>query len=172
VILRLSQNVSAKIKAGKLSELPLDENPYADGSCNLFTTDRTQYIIVSNTKSLLSAVMYGRGITDVSHFVKRVLITIQEFTDEDGLPSVYQQFIAPTSGTVAFAKALNRSVTGSMNDLIKFAKHWLVEEEISLYDLRIRLNDTLLSALATDRSPRYGRPSEAFRMLQHGRVGQ
>jgi hypothetical protein len=128
VILRLSQKLSTKIKAGKLSELPLDENPYADWSCNLFTADRTQYIIVSNTKSLYSAVMYGKGVTDVSQFVRRVLITIQEFTDEDGLLSVYQRFIAPSSGTVAFAKVWNRSVTGSMNDLIQFAKHRLVEE--------------------------------------------
>jgi hypothetical protein len=128
VILRLSQKLGTKIKAGKLSELPLDENPYADWSCNLFTADRTQYIIVSNTKSLYSAVMYGKGVTDVSQFVRRVLITIQEFTDEDGLLSVYQRFIAPSSGTVAFAKAWNRSVTGSMNDLIQFAKHRLVEE--------------------------------------------
>jgi hypothetical protein len=36
--------------------MPLDENPYADWSCHLFTADRTQYIILSNTASL-----YGQG---------------------------------------------------------------------------------------------------------------
>ena len=45
MILRLSQKLNAKIKAGKLSEAPLDENPYADWSCHLFTADRTQYIM-------------------------------------------------------------------------------------------------------------------------------
>ena len=44
MILRLSQKLNMKIKAGKLIEMPLDENPYADLSCHLFTADRTQYI--------------------------------------------------------------------------------------------------------------------------------
>jgi hypothetical protein len=60
MILRLSQKLNTKIKAGKLSEMPLDENPYADWSCHLFTADHTQYIILSNTASLYSCVMYGR----------------------------------------------------------------------------------------------------------------
>ena len=52
MIFRLSQKLCTKIKAGKLGETPLDENPYADWSCRLFTADRTQYVILSNTSSL------------------------------------------------------------------------------------------------------------------------
>ncbi len=59
MIIRLSQKLCTKIKAGKLKEMPLDENPYADWSANLFVVDRTQYIILSNTASLYSCVMYG-----------------------------------------------------------------------------------------------------------------
>jgi len=53
MIIRLSQKLNTKIKASKLSEMPLDENLYADWSCHLFTADRIQYIIMSNTASLL-----------------------------------------------------------------------------------------------------------------------
>ena len=165
MILRLSQKLNTKIKAGKLGEEALDENPYADWSCHLFTADRTQYIIMSNTKSLYSCVMYGKGITNDSRFIERALSTIREFMEDDGQAFAYQRFIAPTSGTVSFAKALNRSVTGSMNDLIKFAKHWLVEDEISPHDLGFRLNDILLSALATEKSDGYGKPNEAFKAM-------
>jgi hypothetical protein len=35
----------------------------------LFVADRTQYIILSNTKSLYSTVMHGKGITNDRHFV-------------------------------------------------------------------------------------------------------
>ncbi len=49
MILRLSQKLSTKIKAGKLAEMPLGDNPYADWSCHLFTACRTQYIILCNT---------------------------------------------------------------------------------------------------------------------------
>ena len=57
MILRLSQKLAKKLKAGKLTDMPLDDNLFADWSCHLFTADRTQYIILSNTASLYSCVM-------------------------------------------------------------------------------------------------------------------
>jgi hypothetical protein len=74
---------------------------------------------MSNTKSLYSCVMYGAGITDDSRFIERALSTIREFMEDDGQAFVYQRFIAPDSSTVSFAKALSRSVTGSMTELIQ-----------------------------------------------------
>ena len=71
MIFRLSQKLNTKIKAGALRALPLDDNPFADWSAHLFVADRTQYILVSNTKSLYSTVMFGKGITDDGHFIER-----------------------------------------------------------------------------------------------------
>ena len=82
MILRLSQKLNTKIKSGKLSDQALDENPYADWSCHLFTADRTHYIILCNTKSLYSCVMCGKGITDDTRFIERALSTIREFMEE------------------------------------------------------------------------------------------
>ena len=159
MILRLSQKLNTKIKAGKLSEMPLDENPYADWSCHLFTADRTQYIIMSNTPSLYSCVMCGKGIADDSRFIERALSTIREFMEDDGQAFVYQKFIAPSSATVSFSKALNRSVTGSMNDLAYHAKVWLTEGELSPHDIGFKLNGIPLSAL------KYKNPREVFKSL-------
>ena len=122
MIFRLSQKLNTKIKAGVLDSVRLDDNPYADWSAHLFVVDRTQYIILSNTKSLYSCVMYGKGSRTTASSSKRALSTIREFMEGDGQQFVYRKFIAPASGTVQFAKALNRSVTGSMNDLINQAK--------------------------------------------------
>jgi hypothetical protein len=66
---------------------------------------------------------------------------------------------------VRFAKALNRSVTGSINDLVNHAKHWVVEDELSPHDVGFRLNDILLSALARSKSDFYWKPREAFKQL-------
>jgi hypothetical protein len=165
MIFRLSQKLAKKIKAGTTKTLPPDENPYADWSAHVFTADRTQYIIVTNTQALYSVVMFGKGINDDSRFIERTLSTIREFMEDDGQAFAYQRFIAPASGAATFAKALNRSVTGSMNDLIKFAKHWLVEDEISPHDLGFKLNDILLSALATEKSQGYGKPNKAFKAM-------
>jgi hypothetical protein len=159
MILRLSQKLATKIKAGKLLTMPLNENPYADWSCHVFTASGTQYIILSNTKSLYSCVMYGKGITDDSRFIERALSTIREFMEDDGQAFAFQRFIAPGSGTVSFAKALNRSVIGSMNDLIKHATYWLTQEEGSPHELGYRLNDIPMSALD------YVHPKEQFNQL-------
>lgn len=165
MIFRLSQKLSTKITAGALDTLPLDDNPYADWSAHLFAVNRTQCIILSNTKSLYSCVMYAKGITSDSVFTDRALSTIREFMQDDGQQFAYRKFVAPNSGTVQFAKALNRSVTGSMNDLINHATYWLAEDDLSPHDLGFKLNDTLLSALATKGSHGYGKPNEAFKLL-------
>jgi hypothetical protein len=165
MILRLSQKLSTKIKAGTLKPMPLDDNPYADWSCHLFTAGRTQYIIASNTKSLYSCVLYGKGITNDYAFIRGVLSSLREFMEDDGQSFAYQELVAPASNTVRFAKALNRSVTGSMNDLIAHATGWLEYDDIAPHNLGFRLNDTLLSALATNKSERYGKPNDAFKLL-------
>src|SRR5271169_405379 len=112
MIFRLSQKLNAKIKVGTLATLPLDENPFADWSAGLFLVGRTQHILVSNTKSLYSTVLPGKGITDESDFIERVLSSIREFMEADGQQGVYERFVGPASGSVQFAKALNRSITG------------------------------------------------------------
>ena len=166
MIFRLSQKLNTKIKAGKLGVAPLDGNPYADWSCHLFTADRTQYIILSNTPSLYSCVLYGKGITNDGIFISRALDTIREFLSDAGQQFVHRKFIAPSSETIHFAKALNRSVTGSMNDLINHAKAWLNEGEMSPHDVGFKLNDVLLSALSTEESQGgYGRPVDSFKRL-------
>src|SRR5690606_16413366 len=139
--------------------MPLDENPYADWSCHLFTADRAQYILMTDTPSPYSAVMFGRGITDDSHFIERALRRHREFVDDDVHPSAYQKFIAPASATVWFAKALNRSVIGSMNDMVYHAQMWLTEGELSPHDVGFKLNEMPMSALG------YSDPRKALKGL-------
>lgn len=163
MIFRLSQKLAKKIKEAPAQSLPLDANPFADWSCHLFTADRTQYIILTNTPSLYSVVMFGKGITDDSRFIERALSTIRECMEDDGQTSVYQRFIAPASGVVRFGKALNRSVTGSMNDMIYHAQMWLTEGGLSPRDTGFKLNEMPMSALGKPRG--YQQPREAFKLL-------
>ena len=69
------------------------------------------------------------------------------------------------TGLIYFTSSLNRSVTGSMNELIESAKAILLRDEISPYDLGFQLNDLLLSAIAPSKAHGYGKPREAFRRL-------
>ena len=167
MIFRLSQKLSAKIKEGTLRALPLDENPFADWSAHLFASDRTQYILLSNTKSLYSTLLYGRGITNDSEFIERALSSLREFMQGDSLEFILRRFIAPASASVQFAKALDRSVTGSMNDMIRHATYLLAEGDQSPFDVSSQLNQIPMSALKHDGST-HGFPRDAFKALAGG----
>ena len=167
MIFRLSQKMSTKIKAGTLLVEPPHENPLADWSAHLFDADRTQYILVSNTRSLYSVVIYGQGVTDDDRFIKRALENLREGLDADGYLSIYERLIAPSSGLIRFAKAWDRAVTGSMNELVASAKALLVMNELSPFDLGPRLNDILLSSIAEE-GEKYDKPREVFKALASG----
>jgi hypothetical protein len=162
MIFRLSQALSSKIKCGTLGGLPLDENPVADWSAHLFAAGRTQYIMMSNTQSLYSTVMLAKGVTTGDKFLERAVSAIREFLELDGRESVYRRLIEPGCESARFAKALNRSVTGSMNDLIRHAAHWLAEGEATPSNVGFRLNDVFLSSLARSKAMPYGKPRSAF----------
>jgi len=162
MIFRLSHKLAKKIKEAPTDSLPPDSNPLADWSGHVFTGDRTQYILLTNTASLYSVVMSGRGITDDNEFLNRSLDGIREFMVEDGLEFFYQKFISPASGTVEFSKALNRSVTGSMNDMIYHATMWLVEVGLSTFETSLKLNEIPMSPLG------YQDPRTALKALLVG----
>jgi hypothetical protein len=159
MIFRPSQKLAKKIKVAPTRVLPPDPNPFADWSAHLFTADRAQYIILTHTASLYSTVMHGRGITCDSEFLERGLSCLREFMLDDGLECIYNEFIAPSSGTIQFSKSLNRSVTGSMNDFIYHAKMWLTVRELSPYDTSFKLNEIPMSPLG------YANPREVLTSL-------
>ena len=162
MILRLSQKIAKKVKCSPQRTLPLDANPYADWSVHLFTADRTQYVLATNTASLYSAVMFGRGTTDDSVLIGRVLNAVREVMADDKLEFFYMTFIAPATGTVQFSKALNRSVIGSMNDMVSMAQYHLIGGEESPHGVSFRLNEMPMSVLD------YRNPREAMKSLQNG----
>jgi len=164
MIFRLSHKLNAKINAGTLAALPLNENPLADWSAHLFVARRTQYILLSNTPSLYSTVLVGKGISDDSDFIARALSNIREVMEDDGKGAAYQRFIAPASATVRFARALNRSVTGSMNDMTYQATYWLAAGKLSPFEIGSRLRETPMSALKHGGS-HYGFPRNVFEAL-------
>ena len=163
MIFRLSEKLSTQVKVVSLAALPLDDNPYADWSARIFLVSRTKYLIVTNTKSLYSTVMYAKGINSENEFVGRALGGIREFMDDDGQQLVYDRFIAPASSSVRFGKTLSRTVTGSMNDLIFHATMWLTDGK-SPHDVGFKLNDIPFSWLMAAGKP-YGQPRKVFKEM-------
>lgn len=170
MIFRLSQALNARIKAGPLEVLPLQENPLLDWSAHEFPVGRSRFILVSNTVSLLSAVVSAKGVTSETIFRDRAFDGIRACLIALGHEPLGRTLMADENEPVRYAKALNRSVSGSMNELVKSAEFCMGGGELTLPEVGDRLNDTLLSALAAGGSHGYGKPSEAFRVLM-GKAG-
>lgn len=159
MIIRVTTKLSKKLHIAPGKSLPADENPFVDWSAHLFTVNRTQYILISNTASLYSMIMYGRGITNDWQFLDHITSYIGEFLRDNGYEFIYERLIVPSLGSVTFSKTLNRSVTGSMTDMVFLAKVHLVEQETSLYDVSQWLNQVPMSYLER------GCPKDAFEAL-------
>ncbi len=78
---------------------------------------------------------------------------------DDGLEFIYARLVAPATATIYFSKALNRSVTGSMNDLVYHAKMWLIEGDLAPHDVSFKLNEMPMSAIG------YANPRERLKSL-------
>ena len=165
MIFRLSQRLNQKIKAGIPDVLPLHENPFVDWSCHIFPANRSQYILLCNTKSLYSCVMPAKGITNQKRFAENAMNCVRDFTADDANQWAFRKFIAPEYETVQFSKAFNRSVTSSMNQLIEYAQDLLIEDEMHPHEVGFKLNDFLLSSIAEKKSDGYGRPEDAFKRM-------
>jgi hypothetical protein len=144
MIFRLTQSLNARINAGTLEAWPLHENLLLDWSAHLFTVGRRRFILLSNTVSLLSAVVPGQGVTSEDSFRGRAFDGIRACLTALGHECISRTVIPAHSGPVRYAKALNRSVSGSMNELVRQAELWLREGDLTLPDVGDRLNDTLL----------------------------
>lgn len=162
MIFRLTQKMAKKVGLLSLRDMPLDKNPFIDWTAHLFRAERVQYIIITNTVSLYSLVMYGRGITDDNEFIQRTLSFMREFMADDDCEFLYQRLIAPHTARVSFSKAADRRAIGSMNELIFEAKLYLTERQMSPFEASLKINETLMSYLG------YNSPKEAFRQLKVG----
>ncbi len=159
MIFRPTHKLARKIGVALSERLPLDANPFADWSANLFIFERVQHVILTNTASLYSMLMLGRGITDDSRFLDRAVTCMREFMSDDRNEDLFREFVMPHAGMALFSKSLDRSVLGSMNELVYLAK-WHLADGLSLAGASRQVNHTPMSPL------RYRNPREAFRSLK------
>ena len=109
--------------------------------------------------------MYGKGITDSDVLIERALSTVRDFMEADKQAFAYHRFIAPAGSNVRFAKMLDRATIGSINELVKFAKVWLEEDELSPFDVAAELNEVPMSTLGRYSTETFGIPNEVFRAM-------
>jgi hypothetical protein len=58
----------------------------------------------------------------------------------EAMGPLYDRHVVSAVEQTRFARPLNRSVSGSMNNLIQHAKFWLTEYDAPLFEVAFRLN--------------------------------
>ena len=165
MILRLPQTLNARLGGGPLAATASHTNPLLDWSVRAFAAGMKAYVLLSNTRSLYSVVLDGVAGETRNQLAERVGGAVGVILDGAGRLASVGSELAPES--VRFAKALDRSVTGSMNELVAYAEMLLADGHLSVPEVGVRLNDLLLSAL-TRAGEKYSTPREAFAVLVAG----
>jgi hypothetical protein len=161
MIFRLTAKLAQKIGIDPLPAIPCDKgrSPLLDWHAHLFTVQRTQYIMATNTASLYSLVMPGRGITNSRQFVQAHSDGLQDFLAGQGQQQNAAFLLMSPDRDAAFAKISDRRILGSMNDLIFQSKMRLGEGQQTPFTVSYYLNETPMSYL------KYRSPKEVFQEL-------
>lgn len=171
MIFRLTAKLAKKIGLDPLPVLPCDKgkDSLLDWHAHLFTVQRTQYILVTNTVSLYSLVVPGRGITTDRQFVQSVRAGLQVFMAGQGHPLRMAKDLLPQNRETFFSRITDRRIMGSMNDHIFQSKIRLEEGPQTPFEVSFYLNETPMSYL------KYRSPKDVFQqlLLQEGEpIGQ
>ena len=165
MILRLPLTLNARLGGGPLAASASHVNPLLDWSVRAFAAGKAENVLLCNTRSLYSAVLDGVARETSGRFTERVAGAVGVILDAAGRHVSVGRNLAPES--VRFAKALDRSVTGSMNELVAYAEMLLADGDLPVPEVGVRLNDLLLSAAAGE-GEKYGTPRVAFAALVAG----
>jgi hypothetical protein len=161
MIFRLTAKLAKKIGLDPLPVLPCDKDkdPLLEWYAHLFTVQRTQYILVTNTESLYSLIMPGRGITTDRQFYQSFRANLQAFLAGQGYHSKGAMDLPSPDRDASFAKITDRRILGSMNDFIFQSKFRLEEGQLTPLDVSFYLNETPMSYL------KYRSPKDVFQQL-------
>lgn len=146
MVVHFTEKLRKKLHLPGLSGVDVVAGKHLRWYGNVFTAQRAEYILTTNASSLLSVVMHGGGISDASTYVRRFLIELEAYLEDLGLSDILDRVIAPSTREIVLAKTTDRSVLGSMNDMVHICKHRLTHEVPNLGRLAKELNETPFKA--------------------------
>ena len=156
MIIHFTEKMRKKLHIPPLPATDMAIGPHLRWYAHLFTARRVQYILTTNAASLFSVVIYGRGITDDGDYIPQFLSALRDQLVDLDLQLVFERVIAPNTGEITLTKTSDRSVLGSMNDMVRICQLRLELDDKSPWHLGRELNATPFGAV------KYDYPKEAF----------
>jgi len=159
MIIHFTKKLREKLHLTEVSTTSVAAGAHLRWYANLFRADGVQYLLTTNAVSLYSVVMFGRGITDSDLYLKQFLTTLRDQLEANNMQMIYKSCIAPHTGTITLAKTEDRSVLGSMNDMVNQCKCVVELGKTDPWVLTEGINSTPFGAIG------YRYPSETFTQL-------
>lgn len=144
--IRPSRMLARRLGIGLPDHMPEVRDRLADWCVHEFRAGRRGYLLLCHTGSMYPVVASLRGATDGTRLKQRMVEALRDTLTGPVLGPLVSNDIEPRLGEVQFAPIPDRSVTGTMNDLIFAAKVGL-NEGMSVPDLSPWLAVTPLSIL-------------------------
>lgn len=126
MIFRLSLKLAKKAKIALPDVLPAAASPLLDWSANVFMVGRVQYILLTNTASLYSAILPGRGVSSAGDLIEDAFTAIGQRMCRDGWTEAYRRCVLPVRAAVAPGRPVFQgaeSVSNGIDD-----RHYLRRE--------------------------------------------
>jgi len=127
--------------------VPTVTNRVADWCAHEFRAGRFRYLMFCNTASLYPVVSYARGVNDDHTLIERLVVTLRLNLTEADLEYQLLQRIVPELATVQWAPIPDRSILGSINEMIFMATFELAEGGKAPVELSRWLARSPMSAL-------------------------
>jgi hypothetical protein len=147
MIFRITHKLAKKIKVVPDPALPPHKNPLLDWTANLFMVSRWQCIILTNSINLYSVVMPGRGIPNKDAFIKYAPKAMRIVMASEGLVSIFDKKISRGIDKISFCKTSDRSILGSMNDLVFHIKYGFLYRGLPLEQANQQINNMPMSMI-------------------------
>lgn len=145
--IRPTKMLARRLRLGVVPDgMPVVTNRVADWCAHEFMVSRWVFLIFCNTASLYPVLTEARGVTDDDALSRRLAETLRLNLADGPHAFAYGRWIAPATAVVEWAAIPDRSVLGSINDLI-FAAKWGLRDGMSPLELSRRLAQTPLSIL-------------------------
>ena len=145
--LYLSAKLAKALDIRPSKNYALSPNKYENWYCDLFYGDRYPYIMLTNHASLFTVVGAKSGVRCDSELITMMNRCVRDVMESFQLEMVYQTAVAPLFARTSFYSRKDKSVIGSMNDLIYMIKTSPKLDEMSVHDMSIESSKVPMSAI-------------------------
>ena len=147
MVLRATKLLAQKLNIKSLQNYDAKVSAFEEWYGHYFTVKEMEFILFTNAFSLYSTLVPGEGINNLDTFIELASLCLAGVLKTQGCEKMVGRFNLNNRENVVVSKTVNRSVQGSMNDMINLSQFYLLEQRMTPIEISKKLNETPFSYL-------------------------